>query len=64
MRSSKNDLLIRDKADWNASRHHAKQRNIYRSTTEKINGLDRLHESLRAEIGWNAITEAVKVEVN
>jgi len=64
MRSSKNVLLIRDKADWMASRHHAKQRNIYRSTTEKINGLDRLHESLRAEIGWNAITEAVKVEVN
>lgn len=63
IRSEPNTRLIRDKAVWNASRHHAKQRNVYRGEgVEKVNGLDKLHRSLAHEIGWNKITEEVRLE--
>ena len=63
IRSEPSARLIRGNADWKATRHHVRQRNVYRGEgIEKLNGLEKLRRSLKGETGWNAITEAVRLE--
>ena len=63
-RSWSGDSLIRMKADWLASRHHRKQRNIYRPEgCSLLNGWDKLRIQNQGDAEWNLMLETARLEM-
>ena len=62
-RSVGKDSLHRLKADWQASRHHAKQRNVYRPVgCSLLSGWDKLRILHQQDAEWHTIREEIAWE--